>query len=328
MISVLRDPRPPEITSRHEQPVSGRGTHGTAHDNRNRDPAQRRTERIDPAQPRTEGTSVPKSSEFERKPQLAYSELQYKTHDEQKRRQKAAKIVAVLQHFLGRDDLSGLTAIDIGCSTGYTVDTLRETGMTVIGLDIDVPGLVHANAVFGEHASYLCADGAALPFDDKSIDVVVLNHIYEHVVDADKVLDEIRRVLQDDGVAYLGLGNKRGVIEPHYRLPFLSWLPKSAADRYVSAFQRAHEYYEQFRTRAGLIEMCRGLQLWDYTFTVLSDLRRFAATDMVPARLENTPPAVWRALAPIIPTYIWVGTPGPQVPAGSLTRQPPTKLTG
>ena len=46
---------------------------------------------------------------------------------------------------------------------------------------------------------------------------MVLNHIYEHVVDADKVLSEIRRVLRDDGVAYFGFGNKYGVMEPHYK---------------------------------------------------------------------------------------------------------------
>lgn len=70
---------------------------------------------------------MPKSEQAERRPQLAYSELQYKMHDEQRRRVKAAKIASVLRHFLGRDDLSGLTAIDSGCSTGYIVDTLRET---------------------------------------------------------------------------------------------------------------------------------------------------------------------------------------------------------
>lgn len=270
---------------------------------------------------------MPKSEEAERKPQLAYSQLQYKTHDERKRRRKAAKIVTVLQHFLGREDLSGLTAIDIGCSTGYTVDTMRLTGMSVIGLDIDGPGLVHASSLFGEHAAFLCADGSKLPFADRSIDVVVFNHIYEHVVDPDSVLSEIRRVLREDGVAYFGFGNKRVLIEPHHRLPLLSWLPKAAADRYVSAFHRADDYYEQFRTKQDLIAMCADLRLWDYTYTVLSAPEEFQATDMVPARLRGTPPAVWRALDPIMPTFIWIGTPGNRRPAGAQTRQPPSPLT-
>lgn len=134
-----------------------------------------------------------------RRPQLAYSELQTKTKDEAKRRLKAEKIAAVLQHFIGRSDLNGLVAIDIGCSTGFTADTLRGTGCRVVGLDIDAPGLAYAASRFGERVSFVGADGSRLPFADKSIDIVVFNHIYEHVVDPDAVLDEIRRVLRPTG---------------------------------------------------------------------------------------------------------------------------------
>lgn len=261
-----------------------------------------------------------------RLPQLAYSELQDKTMDEKKRRTKADKIVAVLQHYIGRQDLSGLVTIDIGCSTGYTVDTLRGAGCDAVGLDIDAPGLAYADSLFGDRAFFLCADGSALPFADRSIDIVVFNHIYEHVVDADAVLDEIRRVLRPDGVAYFGFANRLGVIEPHYRLPFLSWLPRRAADRYVALSGRAAEYYEQFRTRSGLLKMCQGLQLWDYTYTVLADSVQFHARDMVPTRLATAPPQLWRVLAPIMPTFIWIGTPGARRPAGGSTRQPPSPL--
>ncbi len=252
--------------------------------------------------------------------------MQAKTKDETKRRLKAEKIVAVLQHFLGRGDLSGLTAIDIGCSTGFTVDTLRGAGCTVVGLDIDAPGLAYAVSRFGERASFVCADGSGLPFADRSIDIVVFNHIYEHVVDPDAVLDEIRRVLRPGGVAYFGFANRLGVIEPHYRLPFLSWLPRKAADRYVSLTGRAEEYYEQFRTRRGLLQMCRGLNVWDYTYTVLADSEKFHARDMVPSRLAQAPPQLWRALAPIMPTFIWIGTPSADGPAGGATRRPPRRL--
>lgn len=262
----------------------------------------------------------------ERKPQLAYSELQSKTHDEAKRRRKARKIVSVLEHFLGTSDLNGLLAIDIGCSTGYTVDTLKDAGCEVIGIDIDVPGVQHAKAQFGDKATFMCADGSALPLADQSIDIVVFNHIYEHVVDADAVMDEIRRVLKKDGVAYFGFANRFGVMEPHYRLPFLSWLPRKAADKYVAASGRADEYYEQFRTRRGLLKMCQGLQMWDYTYTVLTDSEYFHATDMVPPRLANAPTSFWKAFAPVMPTFVWIGTPGQRIPGGRETRQPPTRV--
>ena len=258
--------------------------------------------------------------------QLAYSELMAKMLDEGHRRKKAAKIIAVLRHFLGRDDLDGLVAVDLGCSAGYISDELRNAGARVVGLDIDVPGLKGAHERYGKEILFTCADGEAMPFADRSVDVVVFNHIYEHVVDADAIMSEIRRVLKDDGVAYFGFGSRLGIIEPHYRLPFLSWLPPKLADKYVAASGRADHYYERFRTRRGLMKMCAGLNVWDYTYPVLSDAERYQADDMVPPRLRNAPPALWKSLAPIIPTFIWVGTPDERRPAGPEGKLAPRRI--
>jgi SAM-dependent methyltransferase len=156
-----------------------------------------------------------------------------------------------------------------------------------------------------------------MPFEDGSVDVVVLNHIYEHVVDPDAVLREIRRVLAPEGVVYLGLANRLGVVEPHYRLPFLSWLPHGPlADRYVRAFGRADHYYERFRTRPGLRRLVAGLDCWDYTLPVLTDPVAFNGGDVVPGAVARVPARVLTALLPLVPTYIWVGFRTPRVPAG------------
>jgi 2-polyprenyl-3-methyl-5-hydroxy-6-metoxy-1,4-benzoquinol methylase len=255
--------------------------------------------------------------------QLAYSELQAEMLNEESRRQKAAKIISVLQHFLGREDLDGLKALDIGCSTGFISDELHRAGATVTGLDIDEPGLEGARKRFGDEVEFICAGGENIPAPPGSFDIVIFNHIYEHVVDADAVMTDIRRVLRPDGVVYLGLGNRLGVIEPHYKLPFLSWLPKGAADRYVRLTGRASTYYETFRTRPNLRRMCAELNVWDYTYTVLTQSRLFAADDMVPKRLRSAPALFWQSLAPIIPTFIWVGTPGSRRPAGPATTVSP-----
>jgi SAM-dependent methyltransferase len=264
----------------------------------------------------------------ERAPQLAYSLIQDKTHDEARRRRKAAKVVAVLRHFLGRDDLTGLVALDAGCSTGFLADVLRGAGCDVIGIDIDQPGLAHAHARFGERVRFLCADGGAMPLADGSVDLVVFNQVYEHVVDADAVMAEIRRVLSPHGVVFFGLGNKYQVMEPHYRLPFLSWVPPRMADAYVAAFGRADDYYERFRSRRGLLRMCRGLSIWDYTYAVLGDATAFDATDVVPRRLSRAPSVFWRSLQPIMPTFVWVGTPGEDVPRGPKVRVEPRRIAG
>ena len=264
----------------------------------------------------------------DRQKQLAYSDLQYKMLLEGERRTKAAKIVSVLEHFLGRDDLGGQTILDLGCSAGFISDELHNAGADVTGIDIDEPGLEKARARFGDRVEFVCADGEKLPWDDHSVDAVVFNHIYEHVVDPDAVLAEIRRVLRPSGLVYLGLGNKLGVLEPHHRLPFLSWLPEPAADRYLALTGRGDRYHERFRTRAGLRQLCRGLRVWDYTYTVLAEPARFSTADMVPGPLRSAPPALWQALTPVLPTFIWVGTPGTDAPRGPRTRVAPKPVDG
>ncbi|WP_308170099.1 class I SAM-dependent methyltransferase [Acrocarpospora catenulata] len=271
----------------------------------------------------------------ERAAQLEYSEFQSAMLDEAKRRRKAAKIIAVLAHFLGRDGdrpLDGLTVADVGCSAGFIADELAGAGAArTFGVDIDVPGLRKAATRFGERVAFVCADGTTLPFPDNSVDVLVFNHIYEHVVDPDSVIRDMRRVLTEDGVLYLGLGNRLGIMEPHYKLPFLSYLPPGPADRYVRAFGRADHYYERFRTRGGLRRMLRDFHVWDYTFPVLASPERFAGGELFPgavgraakATLERTPRPVLTGLLPIVPTYLWVATKTPRRPLGPALPQPP-----
>ncbi len=258
-----------------------------------------------------------------RETQLAYSEIQELMSDETSRRRKGAKIVHVLRHFLGRETLDGLTVADVGCSTGYIADELANAGANPIGVDIDVPGLHAAESRFGGRVAFVCANGEALPLPDRSLDVVVFNHIYEHVVSPEAVLAELHRVLKPGGALYLGLANRLGVIEPHHRLPFLSYLSPPLADRYVRASGRGNHYYERLRTRWGLRRLLRDFSVWDYTLPVVHDPQRFASADTVSARVSAIPPRALQLALPLVPTYIWVATTTPGAPAGPALPVPP-----
>jgi SAM-dependent methyltransferase len=255
-----------------------------------------------------------------RQRQLAYSTIQTRMADEEERRRKARKIIAILEYHLGRRDLRGLVVLDVGCSLGFFTETAVQHGAQGIGIDIDVPGVTLARRDRDPRCEFLSADGEALPFGDHSVDVVVFNHIYEHAVDPDEVMRQIRRVLKPDGVVYLGLGNRLGIIEPHYRLPFLSWLPQPVADRYVRAFGKAQTYHERFRTLPGLRRMAAGLHVHDYSFTLVADPGIFEAGDVasgaataISRRLGR--PGRWLARW-LLPTYVWVASPAPGAPQG------------
>jgi SAM-dependent methyltransferase len=87
--------------------------------------------------------------------------------------------------------------------------------------------------------------GVELPFADASFDVVISNHVIEHVGDAAAQalhLAEIARVLAPGGVAYLAVPNRWMVVEPHYRLAFLSWLPPAWRSPYLRLRGRGSAY--------------------------------------------------------------------------------------
>jgi SAM-dependent methyltransferase len=263
----------------------------------------------------------------EREEQLAYSELMGKMLDEDKRRTKAAKLIRVVEHALGRADLVGLTALDVGCSAGFIADELALAGAQTIGVDIDEPGLAKARERFGERVDFRLGRGEALPVPDASVDVAVLNHIYEHVVDPEAVVADIRRVLRPGGLLYAGVGHRHQVIEPHYRLPFLSWLPQRAADRYMRLTGRGEEYYEHYYSRAGLRRLFAAYDVWDYTLPVLAEPAAFAGTDVVPPVVGRLPEQVLAATIPFVPTYVWVCFAEPNAPRGPSLRVAPRHLS-
>lgn len=58
-----------------------------------------------------------------------------------------------------------------------------------------------------EHRSkdvcYQTSRGEELAFESKSMDLVIIENVIDHVQNADKVMSEIHRVLKDDGILYL-----------------------------------------------------------------------------------------------------------------------------
>lgn len=84
-----------------------------------------------------------------------------------------------------------------------------------------------------------------LPFADDSFDVVLTNHVIEHVGNEQAQrahLAELHRVLRLDGVGYLAVPNRWMLVEPHFRLAFLSWLPHKWRTPYLRAMGKGDVY--------------------------------------------------------------------------------------
>jgi ubiquinone/menaquinone biosynthesis C-methylase UbiE len=96
----------------------------------------------------------------------------------------------------------GGSIIDLGCSTGYLLEDLRDTypGRRLIGVDLVAPGLAKAHELLPD-AWLLRADVCDLPLADSSVDAVVSANLLEHVPDDRGALREVFRILKPGGLA-------------------------------------------------------------------------------------------------------------------------------
>jgi SAM-dependent methyltransferase len=108
--------------------------------------------------------------------------------------------------------------LDLGCGVGHSFHLLapRET----VGVDID------RGALEGQDRETVVADMRELPFPDGSFPSVLSVQSLEHVPDPDRVVDEVGRVLTEDGVAVfvtpnrLTLGRPDEIIDPYHYVEF------------------------------------------------------------------------------------------------------------
>lgn len=152
------------------------------------------------------------------------------------RRKKAEKIKSLLAPYM---DFAGAKLLDVGGGAGWIAHFLQEAGAVSVVTD------VKDQRADGTEVSFAASKGTSLPFEDIKFDVVLYNHVIEHVgAEANQRahLAEIKRVLKPDGVLYVSVPNKWALVENHYGLPFLSWLPKSLADRYMRLTGKASQF--------------------------------------------------------------------------------------
>jgi SAM-dependent methyltransferase len=208
--------------------------------------------------------------------------------DRESRRAKASKIAALVGE---RRTLPGADVLEIGTGAGIIASLLAEEvgpGGSVSSVDVDDLRTETAGYEFR------LVDGVELPFGDDVFDIVVSNHTIEHVggPEAQLVhLREIARVLRPGGVGYLASPTRWALVEPHFKVPLLSWLPAGARDRALRLSRRGDVYDISPRSRPEMLRLIEraGLRATDVTGDAVRETaerepgRLNAATSALPA---------------------------------------------
>ena len=184
-------------------------------------------------------------------------------------RASRARKAEVIWHLVGAQLRDAGRSADLGAGTGIIRTALElKMGKPLYGFEIDTSFVEIRDRM-------VAADVERLPVSDDAFDFVLMNHLYEHVADPPALFREAYRVLAPGGTAYVTAGSKLAVMEPHYRLPFLSWLPIPAASVYLRLSGRGHAYEGiRFMTYGPLHRMMSqaGFAVHDITEQAINEL--------------------------------------------------------
>lgn len=198
--------------------------------------------------------------------------------------------------------------LEVGTGSGgiaHYFATHPQLRCDVTAVDVVDSRLVH------DCYEYRQVEGIELPFAKASFDVIITNHVIEHVGNSDaqhRHLEEVHRVMKSDGVGYLAVPNRWMLTEPHFRLKFLSWWPHALRTPYLRLMHKGVYYdceplqmrqLECMLAAAGLRYRNLCVEAWRETF----EIERPGA--LATRILRATPDTLLNPLRRIIPTLIY-----------------------
>ena len=154
----------------------------------------------------------------------------------------------------------------------------------------------------------------SLPFSNAYYDIVISNHVIEHVGDHKSQLHhlrEIRRVLKTKGYAYIAVPNRWWLIEPHYKLPFLSLLPRRFRSSYLRITGKG-DFYDceplSYNNITALLKMAG----FDYELKTITAIRLMIEIESISPfvkRMLKCPAIILDMFLPVMPTLIFLISP-------------------
>jgi len=123
--------------------------------------------------------------------------------------------------------------LDYGCGKGIIVEEGIKRGIDFLGVEAyafgsgtNIKKVVENSDVLRNRIRELDIEENIIPFPEKHFDLVVSNQVFEHVVDMDTAIKEIKRVLKEDGKVLFIFPSKECWREGHCGVYFAHWMPK------------------------------------------------------------------------------------------------------
>jgi len=143
-----------------------------------------------------------------------YTSEQIKNFEQGPYRHHLRKRVLYLKDFARRHKLEkGKHILDAGCGDGINLKHyLSCSPNTVFGMDFNFLRLQRAGANAKNQAILILGDLLNPPFQNDYFDIILLNHVLEHIPEDREVLAQLYRCLKPGGTLMLGVPNEGALL--------------------------------------------------------------------------------------------------------------------
>ena len=137
--------------------------------------------------------------------------------------------------------------VDLGCNNGWGTRIIAREAASAVGVDVSEGALAEARRPpIPKNVEFYKVEGDHLPFRDGAFDMVVSCQVIEHVPTYATYLGEVRRVLNEDGVAVFTTPNACIRLDPGMK----PWFPFHVREFSASELSTLlEEWFERVEVR-------------------------------------------------------------------------------
>ncbi len=159
--------------------------------------------------------------------------------------------------------------LDVGCGTGAITEGMSRNfkDSEIHAIDISDWSIRMCKKYYPKSkVRYKVGDAFKLPYKDDYFDCVISTEVIEHVLESDKIIEEIRRVLKKNGLMILNVPFK------YHPIWNMEWIRGLISIDYKREHVKGGRHYEPFHksyNTKGLIRLVKGFRFVRRRFTGL-----------------------------------------------------------